>query len=82
MTLHPNMVKAIESCNTSKQVYDLLDINCFKVARNDSADVGCFSIWLDETTRIYKPCNSRTMMVQNWSKVNMEYSGIPVYFGS
>ena len=82
MTLHPNMVKQIEACKTGRQVYDLLDVNCFKVFRNDSDEVGCFSVWLDETTRIYKPCNSRTMKVQNYRKIKMEYSGIPVYFGS
>ncbi|MBR1561214.1 MAG: hypothetical protein IJ646_13335 [Clostridia bacterium] len=63
-------------------MYDLLDINCIKVVRNDSEEVGCFSIWLDDTTRIYKPHKSKTMKVQNHSKVEMKYSGIPVYFGS
>ena len=80
MTLHDNFIIAIERCETSKQVYDLLDANLIRVVRNDSDDVGCFSIWLDDSTRIYKPYKSKTMKVQNWTKVDMEYSGTPVFF--
>lgn len=81
MTLHPNMVKQIEACKTAKQVLDLLDENKIEVVKDDSDEVDSFSIWLDETTRIYQPYKSKTMKVQTWSKINMVYSGIPVYFG-
>lgn len=81
MTPHKDFVRAIENCRTSRQVYDFLKINNFRVFRDDSEEAGCFSIWLDDVTRIYKPCNSKTMRIQYWNKVKMEYSGIPTFFG-
>jgi len=70
----------IEKCRTKKQVMDILRKNHTNVIRDTSDEVGCFSVWVDETTRIYKP-KGRNMTVQKWNKVNMSYSGIPVFFG-
>lgn len=73
--------KEIEQCKTPKQVFAVLEKNNLRVWRDDSDEVGCFSIWLDEKTRIYKPHGWKTMAFQTWTKSKMEYSGVPVFFG-
>lgn len=84
MTLQPYIVEAIEACKTPGQVLDILDKNKIEVFMDDSDEVGDgtgFSIWLDETTRIYQTYIRKEMKVQYWTRCKMEYSGIPVYFG-
>ena len=76
-----NLKNDIEKCKTEKQLYKILDKYNLKVIRDDSIEVGCFSVWLDSFTRIYKPCNSKFMKLQRWSKCKFEYSGTPVFFG-
>ena len=75
----PEIKAQIEKCKTKKQVMKVLDKYNIPIIRDNSEEVGCFSIWIDEYTRIYKPLH-RNMTVQKWRKVNMEYSGIPVFF--
>ena len=41
-------------CRTNKQVLDLIKRNGYKVVKDTSEDVGTFSVWIDELTRIYK----------------------------
>ena len=68
----------LAKCRTNKQVLDLIKRNGYKVVKDTSEDVGSFSVWIDELTRIYK--NSRKEYVlQTWQKVNMSYSGIPTF---
>ena len=72
--------KQIESCKTKKQVMEILKRNNIKIIRDNSDEVGCFSVWIDELTRIYKPMH-RNMKVQTWKIISMSYSGVPVFFG-
>lgn len=74
--------KAIESCSTGKQVAKVLAKYNVKIARDNSEEVGCYSIWLDDTTRIYKPARSTKMILQIFHKVCCTYSGIPTFFGT
>ena len=72
--------RKIESCKTKKQVMEILKRNNIKIIRDNSDEVGCFSVWIDELTRIYKPMH-RNMKVQTWKIISMSYSGVPVFFG-
>ena len=77
--LSEEIKQQIEKCKTKKQVMEILKRNNIKIIRDNSDEVGCFSVWIDELTRIYKPMH-RNMRVQTWQKVNMNYSGVPVFF--
>lgn len=77
--INQELKKKIESCKTGKQVMKILEKNGLRISRNDTDEVGCFSVWLDEFTRIYKPVRGN-MKVQKWEKVDMVYSGIPTFF--
>lgn len=77
--MNEGIEKKIEHCKTKKQVMEILKQNNIKIIRDNSDDVGCFSVWIDEFTRIYKPLH-RNMKVQTWRKVDMNYSGVPVCF--
>lgn len=70
----------IELCRTPKQVYNVLKKYGRKIQRDDSDDVGTFSIWIDDVTRIYKPHKRKTMSFQKWQKVQIKYSGVPTFF--
>ena len=70
----------IENCRTAKQVEKILSKYGRRITKDDSEDVGAYSIWISETERIYKPIRSKTMKYQTWNKVKMEYSGIPTFF--
>lgn len=71
----------IEKCKTKKQVMEILRKNHIDILRDNSEEVGSFSIWIDEFTRIYKPLHRNMMKVQTWRKIDMNYSGVPVFFG-
>ena len=75
-----DLKKAVEACKTSTQVKKELKRYGKQIMRDDSKEVGCFSIWIDKTTRIYKPTSRSNMVLQGWKPVVMEYSGIPTYF--
>ena len=79
--MREEMVSKINQCSTGDQVRRVLKENGIRIIRDDSKEVGCFSIWVDEFTRIYKPYKSKFMKLQKWQKVNYQYSGIPVFFG-
>lgn len=81
MELKSSIKNEIEKCKTGKQVLAILKRNEIKIIRDDSEDVGCFSIWIDPLIRIYKPRRG-SMKVQKWEKVTLKYSGIPTFFGS
>jgi len=78
--LSEEIKQQIESCKTKKQVMEILKRNNIKIIRDNSDEVGCFSVWIDELTRIYKPMH-RNMKVQTWRTISMSYSGVPVFFG-
>lgn len=78
--LSEEIKQQIESCKTKKQVMEILKRNNIKIIRDNSDEVGCFSVWIDELTRIYKPMH-RNMKIQTWRTVSMSYSGVPVFFG-
>ena len=71
----------IEQCKTKRQVMEILKKNNIQVVRDNSDEVGCFSVWLDDFTRIYKPFRGN-MKVQKWRKVDMNYSGVPTFFSN
>lgn len=71
----------IEQCKTKRQVMEILKKNNIQVVRDNSDEVGCFSVWLDDFTRIYKPVRGN-MKVQKWRKVDMNYSGVPTFFSN
>ena len=70
----------IENCTTEKQLKAVLKKSKLKITGDDTEEVGCFSIWVGENTRIYKPCRSKRFIVQKWTKTRFQYSGIPVFF--
>lgn len=72
----------IEKCTTKKQVLEILKKNHIPIVKDTSDEVGSFSIWIDEVTRIYKPYKRKQMVVQVWKKIKMEYSGVPVFFAT
>lgn len=78
--LSEEIKQQIESCKTKKQVMEILKRNNIKIIRDNSDEVGCFSVWIDELTRIYKPMH-RNMKVQTWRTISMSYSGVTVFFG-
>lgn len=69
----------IEKCTTGKQVKRILAAYGVPIIRETTHEVGCFSIWLDDLTRIYKPYRRRFMKVQKWQRVSMMYSGAPMF---
>lgn len=75
--------KKIESCRTANQVRKILDKNHIRIIRDNTEEMGAFSVWIDETTRIYKPYRSKTMKVQTWTRQEtIKYSGIPTFFST
>lgn len=73
---------AIEACRKKAELEKVLNRSGLRIIKDDSKDVGCTSVWVDEKTRIYRPIHSKTMIVQAWKKEKMEYSGTPVFFGT
>lgn len=69
----------IEKCTTEKQVRRILVANGIRIIRETTSDVGCFSVWIDQFTRIYKPHKRKFMSVQVWRPVDMTYSGAPMF---
>ena len=82
MRMDEALKEKIERCKTEKQVRKILTENNIPIIRENTNEVGCFSVWIDEFTRIYKPCSSKTMKVQRWEKVEIKYSGIPTFFST
>ena len=81
MKLTDTIIKKIEACTTPNQVFSLLNKHNITIDHDDTSDVGCFSIWLDDTTRIYKPLGRKTMRYQTWQRFTPTYSGVTVFFG-
>ena len=69
----------IEKCTTGKQVMRILTANGIRIVRETTNEVGCFSVWIDRFTRIYKPHRRKYMAVQVWRPVDMTYSGAPMF---
>lgn len=70
----------IENCKSNKQVLQAIKKYGYTITRDTSNDLGVFSVWLDDTTRIYK--SSRGYVLQKWQKVQIKYSGIPTFFAT
>lgn len=73
------LIEKIENCTTGSQVKRILTARGIPIVKETTQDVGCFSIWLDDLTRIYKPYQRHFMKVQKWQRVNLEYSGAPMF---
>lgn len=81
-TMTKNELQAmVDSCKTGNQALKALAKNGVKVIRDNSAEVGCFSVWVSDTLRIYKPVGAKCVRVQEFRRVEMNYSGVPTYFG-
>ena len=80
--MNKNLKEKIEKCTTGKQVKNILAKNNIAISRDDSAEMNSFSVWIDDTTRIYKPYKGKYMIVQEWKKIDVYYSGIPTFFGT
>ena len=76
-----NLKEEIGKCKTKKQVLTVLKKYGRHIERDDSDEVGCFSVWIDNLTRIYKNYRGE-FIYQEWTPCKMNYSGIPVFFGS
>ena len=77
--------REIEKCTNQKQVKAVLKKFNRKIVKYEKEmmeTMGCFSIWISETERIYKPYRSKTMKYQIWGKRIIEYSGIPTFFAT
>ena len=70
----------IESCRTPGQVRKVLARHNLKVVKDTSPEVGTFSVWIDDTTRIYK--SGKRFIVQKWRPVTLNYSGTPTFFAT
>lgn len=75
-----NFKAEIENCRTAKQVDKILCKYGRRIIKDDSEEIGAYSVWISETERIYKPIRSKTMTYQLWNRIKMEYSGIPTFF--
>ena len=73
--------RTMRGCKTGNAVLRTLAKNGVQIVRNDSRECGCFSVWVTETLRVYKPIGVNAVSVQEWTKVNMSYSGTPTFFG-
>ena len=77
----PETKTAIELCKTEKDLKAVLKKYGLKIIRDESEERGYTTIWISETTRIYKPYGWDKMRVQYWRpKEKMVYSGIPTFF--
>jgi hypothetical protein len=71
----------LATCKTDKQALKAIKDNGFKVVKDDSIELGSFSVWLDDTTRIYKTLR-KEYILQKWERVQVKYSGIPTFFST
>jgi len=71
----------LTTCKTDKQALKAIKDNGFKVVKDDSIEIGSFSVWLDDTTRIYKTLR-KEYILQKWERVQVKYSGIPTFFST
>lgn len=74
----------IERCTTEKHVRRVLMENKIRIIRDDTEDIGCFSVWIDDITRIYQPHKRAGrpayMKVQKWQRGGKyTYSGAPMF---
>ena len=75
----------IERCTTERQVRRVLMENKIRIIRDDTEDMGGFSVWIDDTTRIYHPHRRAgkrkvNMVVQKWQRGGKyTYSGAPMF---
>lgn len=67
----------LKDCHTSRQVVQAIYRNGFSIYKDDSEEIGSFSVWLTETLRVYR--SSRGYVIQTWQPVKMNYSGAPMY---
>ena len=72
----------LATCKTDKQALKAIKDNGFKVVKDDSIEIGSFSVWLDDTTRIYKPYKRKEYILQKWQRWQVKYSGIPTFFST
>ena len=78
---YSKLKNTLATCKTDKQALKAIKDNGFKVAKDDSIKLGSFSVWLDDTTRIYKTLR-KEYILQKWERVQVKYSGIPTFFST
>lgn len=77
MEMMEKFQKDVSMCRTQKQLLSVLGKYNKTIVKQSGND----SFWLDDLTRVYKPYGRKHYVVQRWQKIQMEYSGIPVFFG-
>ena len=96
MYMNENIKKQIESCNSKKQVLDILNKNKIQYRLDNEMiktliDNGCaktkaLDLWVDEVTRIYYSKLDKCYVVQKWNKYKRVYTGnkreIPTCYGN
>ena len=65
------LIEKIEKCTTERMVRRVLIENKIRIIRDDTEEMGRFSVWIDSTTRIYHPYRRAGerkvhMVVQKW----------------
>ena len=74
--------KKIEACTTRKQLESILKKAGLKIVKDDTKEFNSLSVWINDTTRIYKPYNRKNLVVQAWKKVEFKASGVPTFFSN
>ena len=65
----------IENCKSNKQVLQAIKKYGYTITRDTSDDLGVFSVWLDDTTRIYE--SRRGYVLQKWQKYKLNIVAYP-----
>lgn len=77
-----NLKKALESCRTDKAARETIKKYGYKIIKDNTKELNSFSVWIDETTRIYKPHREKRYILQKWQKIKIQYSGTPTFFST
>ena len=77
-----NLQELLRTCKTDKQAREIIKRTGLTIIKDDTEDIGGFSVWVDDYTRIYKTHMTKEYIVQTWHKVSMTYSGIPTFFAT
>lgn len=73
------LLEALAKCKTDKQTLKAIAASGYTIERNDTNEVGSFSVWLDSLTRVYKTHITKEYKLQHWQPVTIEYSGAPMF---
>lgn len=81
MDRYEQFKQMISKCKTNKQVIKVIKDAGYEIVKDDSEELGTFSVWLSDTLRIYRTLR-KEYVVQKWKHVEVKYSEIPTFFGT